>query len=170
MLFLVGLGFLVTLRSINVFVFEWLIRKWEAFSAPYCVASTVPCSILLHLNVKSNQMIQRRSNNFNSSIKKNIKCINLHVYIHLRYILRLKHSKIMFGDCSGEELRNRFSVPSLFEVSTLLFLARTTLKYNAFEYPTTCRDWSKPNNYSKVFVYIETTASFEGLELWLRLW
>ena len=71
----------------------------------------------------------------------------------------------MLGDCSGEELRNRFSVPSLFEVSTLLFLARTTLKYNAFEYPTTCRDWSKSNNYSEVFVYIETTASFEGLEL-----
>ena len=78
---------------------------------------------------------------------------------------RLKHSKIMLGDCSGEELRNRFSVPSLFEVSTLLFLARTTLKYHAFEYPTTCRDWSKSNNYSKVFVYIETTASFEGLEV-----
>ena len=56
------------------------------------------------------------------------------------------------------------------KVSTLLFLARTTLKYNAFEYPTTCRDWSKPNNYWKVFVYIVTTASFEGLELWLRLW
>ena len=83
---------------------------------------------------------------------------------------RLKHSKIMLGDCSGEELRNRFSVPSLFEVSTLLFLARTTLKYHAFEYPTTCRDWSKSNNYSKVFVYIERTPSFEGLELWLRLW
>ena len=32
MLFLVGLGFLVTLRAINVFVFDWLIRKWEAFS------------------------------------------------------------------------------------------------------------------------------------------
>ena len=26
MLFLVGLGFLVTLRSINVFVFDWLVK------------------------------------------------------------------------------------------------------------------------------------------------
>ena len=112
MLFLVGLGFLITLRSINVFVLEWLIRKREAFSAPYCIASTVPCSILLHLNVKSNQMIQRRTNNFEPSIKKSIKCINLHVYIHLRYILGLKHSKIMLGDCSGDLGRTQESVLS----------------------------------------------------------
>ena len=43
MLFLVGLGFLVTLRSINVFVFDWLVRKQETFLLvnSYCLRSKV---------------------------------------------------------------------------------------------------------------------------------
>ena len=43
MLFLVGLGFLVTLMSINVFVFDWLVRKQETFLLvnSYCLRSKV---------------------------------------------------------------------------------------------------------------------------------
>ena len=33
-----------------------------------------------------------------------------------------------------------------------------------FRVPTACCDWSKPGDYSKVLLYKETTASFEGLQ------
>ena len=54
MLFLVGLGFLVALSSINVFVFDWLVRKQETFSLvnSLCLRSKVKLVCDLRVSVK----------------------------------------------------------------------------------------------------------------------
>ena len=49
-----GLGFLVTLSSINVFVFDWLVRKGETFSLlnSLCLRNKVKLVCDLRVSVK----------------------------------------------------------------------------------------------------------------------
>ena len=54
MLFLIGLGLLVTLSSINVFVFDWLVRKQETFLLvnSLCLRSKVKLVCDLRVSLK----------------------------------------------------------------------------------------------------------------------